>query len=403
MIQPGNELKATACFYVEMYDSFGDGWNGATYSIYNSNDSLVITGTLSTGTYGYNYHCLPDGCYTISVSAGGFPAEISWDVLASNFSVIAAGGAPSNDNSFTIGFPVYGCTSNFACNYSSVATCDDGSCCYSNCVSISLYDSFGDGWNGGGLTIRDNSGVLVYSGAVPSGADSTYSTLCLPTGCYLIEVTGGSFPSEIYWSMTAYHNYFGGNTIIASGGAPDGQYVGVGADCENVGCINPQSCNYNSLAIYSGGICCLDHCVSMYMYDSFGDGWNGAHYYIRDWNGEIRVEGTLYYGDFSVEDCCLQDGCYTLEVSGGGFASEISWILYEYTSLYLAGAGSGVFPFAIGTSLPGCTNPSASNYQANATCDDGTCAVTCQADLNGDGVVNVTDLLLFMSEFGTNC
>ena len=73
----------------------------------------------------------------------------------------------------------------------------------------------------------------------------------------------------------------------------------------------------------------------------------------------------------------------------------------------------------------GCTDPLAINYSPLYNLNDGLCVYPeqycgfgtawdsdlqtcvespdCQADLNGDGIVNTTDLLLFLSEFGTFC
>lgn len=59
------------------------------------------------------------------------------------------------------------------------------------------------------------------------------------------------------------------------------------------------------------------------------------------------------------------------------------------------------------TDCYGCTYDGASNYAEGATMDDGTCvfefANDCPADLNGDGQVTAADLLSFLSQFGTNC
>lgn len=57
---------------------------------------------------------------------------------------------------------------------------------------------------------------------------------------------------------------------------------------------------------------------------------------------------------------------------------------------------------------PGCTYPDADNYNASATTDDGSClfsdcANECPADLDGNGIINVSDLLEFMAAFGTIC
>jgi hypothetical protein len=48
----------------------------------------------------------------------------------------------------------------------------------------------------------------------------------------------------------------------------------------------------------------------------------------------------------------------------------------------------------------GCTQPDAFNYNVLATCDDGSCLVPDGNDLNGDGVIDVQDLLLLIEEFG---
>jgi hypothetical protein len=54
-------------------------------------------------------------------------------------------------------------------------------------------------------------------------------------------------------------------------------------------------------------------------------------------------------------------------------------------------------------SVPGCTDAGACNYDATATADDGSCeyeSCACPGDLDGDGQVAVTDVLLFLSDFG---
>ncbi len=55
----------------------------------------------------------------------------------------------------------------------------------------------------------------------------------------------------------------------------------------------------------------------------------------------------------------------------------------------------------------GCTYPEATNYDETASFDDGTCEVTaennCPTDLNGDGTTSVSDLLMLLGAFATDC
>lgn len=55
--------------------------------------------------------------------------------------------------------------------------------------------------------------------------------------------------------------------------------------------------------------------------------------------------------------------------------------------------------------VPGCTYTYASNYNPSATQDDGSCIFlpTCPGDINMDGVVGVSDLLILIGAYGTTC
>ena len=51
----------------------------------------------------------------------------------------------------------------------------------------------------------------------------------------------------------------------------------------------------------------------------------------------------------------------------------------------------------------GCTFPSAPNYDPLATMDNGTCISSCYGDVNGDGHIQLSDLLDVLQFFGLYC
>ncbi len=54
--------------------------------------------------------------------------------------------------------------------------------------------------------------------------------------------------------------------------------------------------------------------------------------------------------------------------------------------------------------VPGCTDPEAENYDPNATDDDGSCEfpAPCPGDFDGDNIITVSDVLVALGDFGCN-
>ena len=64
------------------------------------------------------------------------------------------------------------------------ATIEDGSCCYGSCITITMNDSFGDGWSGAmSLSRLGRQHVIQTSLTEGSFAEETY---CLADGCYIL-------------------------------------------------------------------------------------------------------------------------------------------------------------------------------------------------------------------------
>ena len=126
----------------------------------------------------------------------------------------------------------------------------------------------------------------------------------------------------------------------------------------------------------SSSTCPYPLCINSYdltMTDSWGDGWDGA-----SWTATSTSSGTVF-GPYTVSSGATQtetfssaDECFTVICGGGSFASEHSWTLDQNGSQILAGGDP--YDGSWGTCLSGCTDPNATNYDATADLDDGSCS-----------------------------
>lgn len=155
------------CYTMYMYDIFGDGWNGATFVIrVQPANTIVSSGTMVNNNFGTAQVNLGGGCgggncsnYTLSVTGGSYPTEISWNLI-SGVLIVGTGFAPS----------------------SQVLCLDTG------CFVMQLFDQFGDGWNGATWTLTNSSSVVVGSGTLATGTigqqmiDLSPTTNCAAAG-----------------------------------------------------------------------------------------------------------------------------------------------------------------------------------------------------------------------------
>jgi regulation of enolase protein 1 (concanavalin A-like superfamily) len=187
---------------INMFDAFGDGWNGNNLTILNENNSVVGTATINDGGSGAKSFCLPDGCYTVDVGGGSFASEVSWDISV-NGSPALSGGAPESGLELAV---------NSTCGTPPVS-------CNDNALELDLsFDTFSSetSWE-----ITDANGFEVAAGGNYSGLGNTNLTedICLPDGCYELTVFD-SFDDGMCCSFGAggYSLQDAENNILASGG-----------------------------------------------------------------------------------------------------------------------------------------------------------------------------------------
>jgi hypothetical protein len=245
-------------------------WVGGWNVTLDGDTNIVLEGTDLTG-FGFfgdaNSGCFPAGCYEFNATGTANGGWAWFNINGVQYDGPANGGAYGSPSSvlFTLGnavCPVYGCMDSTAVNYDPAADTDDGSCtypCLDNVITWNMYDSFGDGWNGGTYTLTDGSGAVVATGGLASGSFEL-GTLCVPTGCYTLVVGGGSWDGEITFDFDT--------TLV---GATAGTYqVSVGGATCIFGCTDSTAFNYDPSATADDGSCipvvlgCTDPIASNY-------------------------------------------------------------------------------------------------------------------------------------------
>ena len=272
---------ADDCYTVDMFDSYGDGWNGSTFDV----DGIALGGLTSGDT----------GTFTFAVG--------------------------------TASCAVFGCTDPAASNFDATATDDDGSCCLDNTISITTgmdYVGTAYPWEFNGLSWA----VTLLGDTTPAGVGSqdlggAYAggpaDLCLPDGCY--EFAGADINGfGVYAWFDINGTMYTGVANGGSYGLPINLFFEVGAaTCPIMGCTDPNSSDYDATATYDDGSCtypCLLDEVTLNLFDSWGDGWNGG---LLTVNG---VDYTITAGSLASFDLCIDlSGCTDIIYTAGAYTA----------------------------------------------------------------------------------
>ena len=151
----GTDLELEeGCYTLIMYDSYGDGWNGNTYTIYDSSGALIASGDLDTADsgdgeeIGYDEVCVtgeatPCDGVTVSIYAGGgyYDSEISWFIQDEDDNTLVSGSGGGTVNA----------------------------CIPSGCHTLVMEDSWGDGWNGAVYMITGPNDEVYAMGGLEEG------------------------------------------------------------------------------------------------------------------------------------------------------------------------------------------------------------------------------------------
>ena len=165
------------------------------------------------------------------------------------------------------------------------------------------------------------------------------------------------------------------------------------------GCTNPTAINYNPAATMDDGSCVfiIEGCT----YDEAINFNPAATVDDGSCSFPVPVLGCTYPDATNFNPAANQDdgSCtYPLPILGCTYPDATN-----FNPSATQDDGSCTYPLPV----LGCTYPDASNYSPGATEDDGSCMFelqnTCVADVDGNGFVDIQDLLDILAVFGTSC
>lgn len=303
------ECIPNGCYTLYMTDSYGDGWNGATYTLTDDLGNVLASGDLDGAQQGDGSTQGSD-VVQIGVTSCGLGCT---DSAACNYDPEAT----LDDGSCN--FDCIGCTDPTACNYDPTATTDDGSCTTNDECGV----CGGDNSTCGGCTNPDAcnydpAATLDDGSCILGGEDLT------------VIILTDNYPGETTWTVTD-----AAGAVVASGGP----YAATGTE-------------------YVEQICVDGGCYTFTIFDSWGDGICCA-YGVGDYsvtsNGTILASGGEFASSEATDVCLGSDfGC--TDSAACNFDPDA-----------LTDDGSCDF------SCAGCTDPEACNYDPEATLDDGSC------------------------------
>ena len=235
-------------------------------------------------------------------------------------------------------------------------------------LQVTMYDSYGDGWNGNYLTVGDNSITLPFG---EEGID----TICVNLDeCKTLVVGGGSWQEEVSWTIGDL-----------SGGAP---YEGQIGDCSSLsGCTDSLALNYDSLAIYEDASCEYPPCDGIVLLEAtqqcLETPGGGQSLIVWSWvpmtdNPSCRLN-QVYYGNTQVGPFIYPLGPGAQEagnwgVYAGNGEMPPNWSEEHYFYAQLAdGSFTDTAYFTPTPCILGCTDTEALNYNPWATEDNGEC------------------------------
>jgi len=359
-----------------------NGWNGFGAELFDEDGDGVYTGTLeiAPGTT-FEYVVAVSG---IADSYSGWGIQWGDGCLNTNVTVTAGAAGTVTTSTLTPGCAdILGCLDDAASNYDANATVQaydqygNLSCVYASCDDVPEYGCiYPDGF--GAFNAEFNAALCLSYGGTPCEEPVVGVEGCL-------DANASNYDANA--TVQAYDQYGNLSCVYAS--------------CDDVpeyGCIYPDGFGaFNaeftaSDCVTYGGTPCEEPVAGV-------EGCLDAN--ASNYDANATVQAYDQYGNLS----CVYASCEDVPEYGCIYPDGFGAFNAEFTASDCVTYGGTPCEEPV-VVVGGCMYENASNYNALANDDDGSCVFltsTCLGDLDGDNTAGTSDLLALLSTFGTVC
>lgn len=354
---------ALLTYTLDMTDAFGDGWNGASVSLF-ANGILVLNEASITGGAGSSSFTFPEGSViTATWVSGSWNSEIGWALLDENGTSVSNGGFGASidyttpSDTYTLnwydaaGGTLLGNGSPFeAVGTSVMPTASTGTYNFFvtstglNCTESAAVEVV--------VEVTDvNVGIDAQDVSCIGNADGTFAITTVECGTppFSFSVDGGAFgPAPTDLAAGTY-------SVVVEDGALL-QSAAVDVVISTPATVVPGPPNADTLLAFCSGSASipleaeatgLPIAFTFTGFDSFGDGWNGASVSIFV-DGELIVDAFAVGTDEGTVNFIASEGAtITATWASGSWNGEISWELSDASGTIANGGWDASIDYTI--------------------------------------------------------
>ncbi|GMH84780.1 hypothetical protein TL16_g10024 [Triparma laevis f. inornata] len=306
-------------YTLTMTDSYGDGWNGADFTLKNKGTNVLFMNgeTFENGYDSTETVCVPDGSYEAHAGGGEYPHEISWSLAKTSNGVVVAEASETQIIDFSV--------SNFASTSSSSGTS-------SNAASSSSISSFGVKYEGATKVVATVGIDSITIGPIKIASFEVMEEMVLwESECETGDIQGTDY-SILYGACDKTCGECSDDRRLEEVDQPSSNKIRK-LMAKKIQAM--KKIEKRRLTDCSG--------YKAVLIDSFGDGWNGAELSITHDSGTVLEHG-LTFGSGSSYEICLGNpsGCYNVYVTEGSYPGEVSWEIQDSSGDAIQSGGTDV-------------------------------------------------------------